>query len=73
MTPYARDEPLIPIQEIPEPVVLRSIEYSKRSGMATEVLFVKRPAEYVRPVVPVDCVASVLPHRIRLATDGVMV
>jgi hypothetical protein len=60
--PYTLVEPLIPIAEKPLSVVLRSRVYSTKRGSVEVVVLMKTPAEYDRPVVPVLCVASVVPH-----------
>jgi hypothetical protein len=45
MTPYELDDPLIPIEEVPCPVMSNITAYSTKSGMVRGVLFVNRPAE----------------------------
>jgi hypothetical protein len=74
--PYNAVLPFKPIAEYPPTLVFNTTVYSTKTGIMFVVAFVNRPvpAEYVRPVMPVDCVVSVVPHVIAVSdADAVMV
>jgi hypothetical protein len=48
--------------EYPFAVVLRIIVYSTRMGKVLPDTFVKRPDVWDRPIVPIVCVPSEVPH-----------
>ena len=58
--------------EYPPAVVLRIIAYSTSIGMVVPDTFVNRPAEYDRPVIPIDCAASAEAHSVNVRVAAVI-